>query len=767
MARVPTRDNFRVLPGGGGSGRVRANASGLASVQGRDLQQVGQTVQQAGGVLNNYVEREQDKLNQARVREAALTFREDMAEAEREYQQYQGAELVAGDKPIMRDIEARIEQRRSELFQGLTSQDAQEAFEIASMEMASGFRQRAAAYEAQQADFYVDQQRDGMIQAQIETAISSPEKRATSLQEANAVLREKFEDQGFDGDRLNQKTQEAMGQLLAGQLDALIDAGDTQAARDVLEAGGDYLASDDASKLRVAIKNKEAETRTLAIYEGRLTAETLSEMHQAGQIDDGDYMRHKAQLDQYERQQEAQRKAEETERYKNNFERLRVAVDDGLMTRADVDLAFERDQINISQWSQAARLANDVEGRQSSSSNFAESMQLGLPIDPRDNETRKGANALFRAKGGRALFAEDFNLGLAQTAQFAQAGIIPDDAQTVLSGFVSSGTPEQQRLGLTAIGDLYELAPNAVDAAFSDNQLSDAISYTHKVNAGVDENAAYEALLVEREARANPSSGYNALIAEARAISKDFDISDALKRRDADGKGGFLSSGPKVGSDAKPKHVDDPIVEAQILSDFTDQFEAYYSLHGDEELAKRQAAVIMGKTVGRSEANGGRAMMHPPEKVYGLDGDWAANALQEMFAERDGGVSDIQLISDVRTNREMREGRAPTYGVVVFDENGVMVPLQARVDFSDEYRAEIEKRQEEARKAQIEAAKGNNKAAERILEREALERKKGDDMSRQPFQRDLFQIGGRLQSEEEATRTSENVARDRERLEGY
>ena len=257
MARVPTRENFRVLPGGGSSGRVGANSSGLASVQGRDLQQVGAAVQRAGGIAGQMVEREQDRINQARVREAALGFREEMAEAEREYQQYKGAELVAGDKPILRDIEARIEQSRSQLLTGLGSRDAQDAFDQVSSGMSAGFRERAAAYEAQQADFYVEQQRDGTIHAQFETAISNPDKRATSLQSANSVLREQFEDQGFDGDRLNQKTQESMGALLAGQVNVLLDSEDTETARSMLEESRDYLSADMALSIDTAIGEKE------------------------------------------------------------------------------------------------------------------------------------------------------------------------------------------------------------------------------------------------------------------------------------------------------------------------------------------------------------------------------------------------------------------------------------------------------------------------------------------------------------------------------
>lgn len=289
MARVPTYGNFRVLPGGVSAGRVRADDRGLASVQGRDLQQVGQSVQRVGGALNQYVEREQDRINQARVREATLTLRDELAEAELEYQKYKGAELVAGDKPIMRDIEARIEQSRSQIMQGLSSPAAQEAFELTSMEMTGTWRNRAAAYEAEQADFYVSQQQDGVIAAQIETAVTDPTKRATSLQSAAEVLREKFEDQGFDGDRLNQKTQEAMGVLLSGQIDVLLDAKRIDDAEAVLDAARDMMAPSAvqaiSAKVEAANFNRDVNETAQRIFdehggaygEGLLAAESIKD----------------------------------------------------------------------------------------------------------------------------------------------------------------------------------------------------------------------------------------------------------------------------------------------------------------------------------------------------------------------------------------------------------------------------------------------------------------------------------------------------------
>jgi len=258
MARVPTREAFQVLPGGGNAGRARDPGSArLASVQGQSLSHAGEGLQRAGSVASKLVEKEQDRINQARVREAALSLREGMAEAQQEYEQFKGAELVAGDRPIMRDIQAKVDKQRNDLMQGLSSRDAQDAFDAVSSEMTSGWQEKASTYEAAQADFYVEQQRDGMIVAQIETAIQNPKKRAGSLKAASDVLGEKFRDQGFDGDRLDQKSKEAMDALLTEQVKLMLDADDTEGARDMLDASDGLISQDAGTAIGTAIDEKE------------------------------------------------------------------------------------------------------------------------------------------------------------------------------------------------------------------------------------------------------------------------------------------------------------------------------------------------------------------------------------------------------------------------------------------------------------------------------------------------------------------------------
>ena len=255
--RVPARRSFDVLPGGGSAGRLSDPGSGrLASIQGREQQQFGQTLQGLGAVLGQEVENQQYKINQARVRETALQFRADIAEAEKEYLEFKGAELVAGKRPVMRGLEERLSKRRNELLEGISSPAAKEAFGATADDMFAGWSERAGKYEAEQTDFYIEQQRDGVIQANLETAISRPEARGESLSNANDVLREKFEDQGFDGERLDQKARAAMGELLSGQISVLLDADRIDDAQEVVDAARGMVSADVAEAMGTSVKKK-------------------------------------------------------------------------------------------------------------------------------------------------------------------------------------------------------------------------------------------------------------------------------------------------------------------------------------------------------------------------------------------------------------------------------------------------------------------------------------------------------------------------------
>lgn len=262
MARVPVRRNFEVLPGGAQGARVPVSGPrGNAAAE--QASQLGEAVYGAGNRLGEHVQQQQDRINQARVREGALQFREALQEAENEYSQLKGAELVSGDRPALREIEAKLEKRRGEILNGMSSDDAKYAFDQASAEQFSSYRARASKYEAEQAEFYVNQQRDAVIVANMETSLSDPARRKESLASANSTLREKFMDEGYSGDRLQQVTEDAMSEFAVSNIEALIEAGETEDAAAYLKASRDYLSGSAGKAARTMVDEAVNVRKTL------------------------------------------------------------------------------------------------------------------------------------------------------------------------------------------------------------------------------------------------------------------------------------------------------------------------------------------------------------------------------------------------------------------------------------------------------------------------------------------------------------------------
>ncbi|WP_300379641.1 hypothetical protein [Henriciella sp.] len=265
MARVPQRRNFEVLPGGGQMGRVPLSVPGRGNEAAANAQRSGQALAGIGGDIGQRVQDQQARINKARVREGALQFRGALQEAEEEYSKLKGAELVDGERPVMREIEQRLEKRRSEILRDMKNEDAQYAFESASAEQFARFQARASAYEAEQAEFYINQQRDAVVIASMETSLSDPSRRDESLASADETLREKFSDEGYSGDRLDQLTQDAIGEFAAGNIESLIEQGEAEQAAAYLESARGYLSGSQASALGKAVDEAVSARKTLSL----------------------------------------------------------------------------------------------------------------------------------------------------------------------------------------------------------------------------------------------------------------------------------------------------------------------------------------------------------------------------------------------------------------------------------------------------------------------------------------------------------------------
>lgn len=261
--RVPGRNSFEVISGGAQQRVSFSTPSRNPAAE--QASQFGAALSRAGSDVAAIAQDQQRRLNEARVREASVQYREAVREAEAQYRQFQGAELVNGDKPVIAQMQEDLAALREELQTGLSNEDAQNAFADVSSGIYEGFSSRAFAYEQEQGEFYIQQQRDGVIVSALETSRTNPEMRVDSLATANAMLREKFTEQGYDGDRLDQLAQDAMNEFAAEQIETYLNDGETDSARAWLDDVDQYLSRSSYQAINEAVQAAESADRVLSL----------------------------------------------------------------------------------------------------------------------------------------------------------------------------------------------------------------------------------------------------------------------------------------------------------------------------------------------------------------------------------------------------------------------------------------------------------------------------------------------------------------------
>lgn len=640
--------------------------------------------------------------------DAEMRYVERLAEVERELQK-ETPESGDGYAKTLKDKRAKV---RDEILKGVpdyVTETGRERIGMRFEQLDSSSRISAAQWQDQRATNFAVSTFEKSVGIAAAEVMASPESAKQVLARTKGQL------SAIKGRLLpEQETALARGvevQLAEAAVTGLSERGDYASARSVitdmaasLDTGQQKQLESVIARAETVAKGEAAETRALNIMQGTLTRESLDEMHKAGALDDGEYAADLARVDMVERRKEAERDAKMTEARAANFARMQVGIDDGMMTRADADRAYKAGEINPSQWSQLSRQANNRKESADLAGAFAASLANGFPIDPMSNDAKKGADALFKQNGGADLFKQSFSEGMNKTGQFASAGIIPETARTILRGMKASGTPEQQMAAIEGISDLYTDYPNATDAAFSASEVAEAISFRDKLDAGIDPQVAYDAILVEREARNEPAGAQSltkARVSEARKLSKDLKFKGALKEADT---GRFTFDAYSGGELAK----------SQITADYQNAFQSYYVQHGDEELAKKQAQAVIGRTVGKSKVNYGRIMMHPPERYYqGVEPEYLQDALLAGVSEAMGAdvkAKEIELISDGVTARMVRDGERPSYAVKV--GNNIM---PARWTFDAEAAEAMAKQKQDMQRAEAlgEARETTARKAER------------------------------------------------------
>lgn len=734
MARVPQYQGGQVLPSVRPVNRVSgAPSPDQAAIPGRQLQEFGQAVGQAGDVVGQIAAIEQDKINKVRFNDAYNQALNEANRLKNEMSQYQGAEAVKGinGRPLTAHYRDELAKAFSGIANGLTAPVLKDAFALKAADLEGDFLRSAEDYEVQQGQVYADQVRDATVLSSFDAIAANPaDPGSINLNRAKDALRDKFMDAGYDGDALDQQVAGALAKAHNAVISGMLERDDLAGAKAYFEAHrGDYLEID-AQAVPALFKQTEAqlsqkryENLSLGIQQETVSLDDLQQSYAAKEIDDGQYAALLGQSAHQAARKEAEQKARVSEWRDRNFAALQVGINDGTMTRADADMMYEKGMITPSQWSQAARMGDSASAGQKAMNSFLDYLSSGIPIDPGNADMKKGADEYFRQAGGIDLFKEDFPKAMELTQTMARdAGIIPQTSVSVLRGMRASGTEQQQLGAIKAMADLYAIAPNAAEAAFSDGEIAEGLSLQFKMEAGVPPGEAYKAILKEREAMADPNGVPAALKAEGRKTAAK--AGDGLRSLVRLG-GGVVGGG---------------LAEQQMVQTYENAYQNFYIQHGDRELAKQQADAVIGRTFGPSAANSGKIMMHPPEKYYPGAGDWLQTSLVDGVSELMGTkveAKDIELVADAATTQAIINTGKPVYTVVV-RTNGVAEPVGLWT-YDEEAAKELEKtararqvvervRQEEAANATVIRAKEKRvRTLEKYIEQS--ERMLGTDLA--------------------------------------
>ncbi|MDG4721585.1 hypothetical protein [Thalassospira aquimaris] len=311
-------------------------------------------------------------------------------------------------------------------------------------------------------------------------------------------------------------------------------------------------------------------------------------------------------------------------------------------------------------------------------------------LDDKNKEHRDAVNLFFGEQMAPQLAnmsAEDRTDTLAEFVGGVK--VVPDQVKTMIRT-AKFAPPEQQAETAAFIAKVDELAPGLLEATAGLNDVDMARS--GMINSMIAAGQSVSTAVERTNQLVDPN---NAAMVKAR--KEAFSDIDAIT---ADQVADHFDSVFSWQADV-PDHL-----VASLERDVNGVFSRQYQLTGDEDLSREYALKQMSKTWGQTSADGGTRMMrYPPEAFYAFNDDngWMTVQLLTDVSEFTGAAADdledrVFIRSDELTARQASM-QAPTYQVLLKDDNGALVPLAVR------WAPDSAKAAKEWRAAQIEAAR--------------------------------------------------------------
>jgi hypothetical protein len=267
MPRVPTAEGFGVLPGIRSGGARPVLSVEQAAQPGRQMEARGQQMVQIGGLVGDYAQQQQERVNRARVQDAYVQAQNFGREIELEQRKLTGQAAVGSTEAFSE----RYNKRMSELAQDL-SPIAQEAFRAKADALYGGFLDRGTKYEADQFEVYEGSVIDATLMASMQDMQvykDVPDVFAENRQAAKDAARMKASRAGLSDAAADQFVQSQMGKMHLVIIDNMLDGGDPMGAKAYFaQVSEDFLPTDaEAASTKV---NKGA-----AAAEAIVTVDTL------------------------------------------------------------------------------------------------------------------------------------------------------------------------------------------------------------------------------------------------------------------------------------------------------------------------------------------------------------------------------------------------------------------------------------------------------------------------------------------------------------
>lgn len=419
---------------------------------------------------------------------------------------------------------------------------------------------------------------------------------------------------------------------------------------------------------------------------------------------------------------------------------MMVGVSRGQVSQSQLNAARAAKRIDDHVWAALTMKRDDVvlSAKQDGDSvNSVRDALLGKgAIDPNDAKAKKAADRVFSGaimpkvdqllQSGDSVSRDTANSLVADFV--AKTGHIPQPVKSQLYAAARGGSEED----LAHAADLFQRLEKANPQAVGDMQQKD-IETLRMTATLIDSGLTGQQAAARAKELSNPVDVATRQLREERLKDKEDEAGKMMQGITASSlvqdaftpsKGSRLINSVTMGyaGSSKPVLPEQSGALAAANRDAQSLFKYWYLKTGDAEVAKKQATRDIQRSWTVSQVGGKPTLMkYAPESMYsipGRDSTWikqqVLDSVHEIVGNKSVKPEDIVIVSDNHTEREATSGYAPSYGVLIRDKDGVLVPVQKEIDgrlvqgrFAPDQRSEIDKMKgEEALKNELEVVTG-------------------------------------------------------------